>query len=248
MLFSRRVNVAGERVYLADAVDLIAEKLHPDGAVLPVRGPQLHRVAADAEHVALKGDVVALIADLDEPPQKLVPLQLRAHPEADHHFFKVLRLAQAVDAADRGHHDDVPPLQQRGGGRQAQTVDLVVYGAVLFDVGVRVGDIRLRLIVVVVGHEILHGVFGEKLLELAAQLGGQRLVVGQHQRGLLHPLDDLGHGVGLAGASDAQQRLLVQPRLHAPGQGVYRLRLVAGGSVFAHYLEISHFTLRYILV
>ena len=33
--------------------------------------------------------------------------------------------------------------------------------------------------------------------------------MGQHQGGPLDPLDDLGHGKGLAGAGDAQQRLLV---------------------------------------
>jgi hypothetical protein len=87
--------------------------------------------------------------------------------------------------------------------------------AVLFDIGVRVGDVRLRLVVVVVGDEIFHGVVGEKLLELAAQLGGQRLVVGQHQRGALHLLDDLGHGIGLAGAGDAQQHLLGQAVFNA---------------------------------
>ena len=78
------------------------------------------------------------------------------------------------------------------------------------------GDIGLRLVVVVVGHEILHRVVGEEFLELGAQLGGQGLVVGQHQGGTLHLLDDLGHGEGLARAGDAQQGLLVQPRLRRP--------------------------------
>ena len=39
---------------------------------------------------------------------------------------------------------------------------------------------------------------GKELLELLAQLGGQDLVVGQHQGGALHGLNDLGHGVGLS--------------------------------------------------
>ena len=60
------------------------------------------------------------------------------------------------------------------------------------------GDVGLRLVVVVVTHEILHRVVGEKFPELSAQLGGQGLVVGQHQGGALDLLDDLGHGEGLA--------------------------------------------------
>ena len=80
----------------------------------------------------------------------------------------------------------------------AQALDLVVDGGVLFDEGIRVGDIRLRLVVVVVGDEIFHGVVREELPELLAQLGCQGLVVGQHQGGPLDPFDDLGHGIGLA--------------------------------------------------
>ena len=77
------------------------------------------------------------------------------------------------------------------------------------------GDIGLRLVVVVVGHKVLHGVFREKLPELLAQLGGQCLIVGQHQCGTLHLLDDLGHGVGLAGAGNALEHLLPQAVFHA---------------------------------
>ena len=90
------------------------------------------------------------------------------------------------------------------------------------------GDVRLRLIVVVVGDEIFDGIVREKLLELRAELGGQRLVVGQNQRRTLHPLNDLGHGEGLAAAGDPLQGLLVQPQLDAVGDGVDGLRLIAG--------------------
>ena len=46
----------------------------------------------------------------------------------------------------------------------------------------RPGDVRLGLVVVVVGDEVLDGVFGEELAELVAELGGQRLVVRDHER------------------------------------------------------------------
>ena len=122
----------------------------------------------------------------------------------------------------------------------AQALDLVVDGAVLFNIGVGVGDIRLRLVIVIIGHEVFHRVFGEKLLELRAQLGSQRLVVGQHQRGAVDPLDDRGHGKGLAAAGHAQQRLLVQPQLDAAGEHVDGLRLVAGGTIVGNKLEVAH--------
>ncbi len=102
------------------------------------------------------------------------------------------------------------------------------------------GDIGLGLVVVVVGDKVLHCVVGKKLLELGAQLGGQGLVVGQHQGGALHLLDDLGHGEGLARAGDAQQGLLVQPHLNAVGQGLNGLRLVAGGLIFRYHFKFRH--------
>ena len=141
----------------------------------------------------------------------LLILQSHAGPQGDHHAGEVVRLAQAVDTADRRHHDNVPPFQQRAGGGQPQAVDLLVGGGVLFNIGVRLRHVGLRLVVVVVGNEILHRVVGKKFPELLAQLGGQRLVMGQHQRGPVDALDDLGHGVRLAAAGDALEHL----RAHA---------------------------------
>ena len=62
----------------------------------------------------------------------------------------------------------------------------------------------------------------------------------KHERGALYALYDLRHGVGLAGARDAEQRLLVQPGLNARGEGVYGLRLVARGRVFAYNVKFRH--------
>ncbi|CUO44949.1 Uncharacterised protein [Flavonifractor plautii] len=230
----------GDHVDLADTVDLVAEELHPDGGVLPVGGEDLHRVPPHPEHVALKSDVVALIADGHQLFQQLLPLHLGSHPQGDHHLGEVLRLAQAVDAGYRGHHDHVPPLHQGGGGRQPQPVDLLVHRRVLLNEGVGVGDIGLGLVVVVVGHKILYRVVGEKFLKLGAELGRQGLVVGQHQGGPLHRLDDLGHSEGLARTGDAKKGS-VPPggikkqgsrRIHPPGY--------AGGLIFADNLKFRH--------
>ncbi len=122
----------------------------------------------------------------------------------------------------------------------AQTLDLVVDGAVLFNKSIGVGDIGFGLVVIVVADEILHGVVGKKFPELRAELGGQGLVVGQDQGGLLDLFDDLRHGKGLAGAGHAQERLLIQSQLYAPGQGFDGLRLVPGGGVVADDLKVWH--------
>ena len=63
----------------------------------------------------------------------------------------------------------------------AQPVDLLINGGVLFNIGVRMGNVCLGLIVVVVGNEIFHNIVWKKLPELRAQLGRQGLIVSQHQ-------------------------------------------------------------------
>ena len=80
----------------------------------------------------------------------------------------------------------------------AQLFDFVVDGAVLFDVGVGVGDIGFRLVIVVVGHKVFHRIVRKKCLELRTQLCCQRLVVRQHQRRAIDLLDDVCHGEGFA--------------------------------------------------
>ena len=205
----------------------------------------INRIAADTEHVAFKGDVVALIADLDELFHQLLTVFLHARAQGDDHVFVVDGVAQAVDAGHGGHHDDVPPLKEGGGGAVAQALDLVIDCRVLFDIGVRVGDIGLGLVVVVVGNEIFYGVFREKFPEFAAKLGSQGLVVGQHQGRTVELFDDGGHGKGLTGAGDAQQDLLLHPASETLGQLFDGLGLVPCGAVGRVKFEIHKF-LRFI--
>ena len=120
----------------------------------------------------------------------------------------------------------------------AQPLDFVVDGRVLFNIGVRMGDVGLRLIVIIVGNEVFHRVFGEKLAEFRTELGGKRLVVRQNQRRTVQLFNDRGHGEGLAGACDAEKHLFRHPGLNSLRQGADGLRLVAGGRVGGVQLEI----------
>ena len=99
-----------------------------------------------------------------------------------------------------------------------QPVDLVVDRGVLLDVEVLVRDVRLGLVVVVVGDEVLDRVVGEELAELAAELGRERLVVREHQRRLLDLLDHEAHRGRLARAGHPEQRLELVALLDARGE------------------------------
>ncbi len=115
-MLQRARDHARDGIELRNAVDLVPEKLDAHRLVAVVGGVKLHRVAADAEAIALEGNVVALVADLNEPAQQEIALHRHAGAQGDHQLFKILRLAQTVNARHRGHHDHVPPLEQ-GAGR-----------------------------------------------------------------------------------------------------------------------------------
>ena len=115
---------------------------------------------------------------------------------------------------------DVAPGQQVRRRRVAQPVDVVVPGRVLLDVEVGLRDVRLGLVVVVVRDEVLDRVVREELAELVAELGGERLVVRDHERRPADLLDDPRHRRGLAGAGRAEQRLVALARASRPSESV----------------------------
>ncbi len=173
---------AGQRIELDDAVDLVAEQLHAPGPVLHMRRPDVDGVAANAEGATAEGGVVALVVQRHEVGDELAlgDLLLRLHGHG--HGRVGLDRADAVDAGDGGHHHHVVALEQRPCRRMAHAVDLLVHRGFLLDVGVGARHIGFGLVVVVVGDEILDRVVGEEALELAVELGGERLVGREDQR------------------------------------------------------------------
>ena len=173
--------LAGDRVEVLQVLDLVAEQHDPVGG-LRVGGPDLERLAADPEGAARERRVVARVLDRDELAQQPVAVDHLALVERLQVLVVDLGRAEAVDARDAGDDDDVAPGEQRRGGGVAQPVDLLVDRRVLLDVEVLGRDVGLGLVVVVVGDEVLDRVAREERPELVAELGGERLVVRDHQR------------------------------------------------------------------
>ena len=59
-----------------------------------------------------------------------------------------------------------------------QLVYFIVYGGILFNIGVASRDIRLGLIIVIIGYKVFHRILGKEFPELRAQLCGKCFVVG----------------------------------------------------------------------
>ncbi len=199
---------AGEGVEFGDALQLLAEEGEAPGAILKVGGPDFERIAADTEAAALKGLIVAAVLLGDEVGEEAALVVSLALDQVDGHGGVGFDRADAVDAGDRGHDDDVVAFEERTGRRVAHPVDLFVDLAFFLDVGVRARDVGFGLVVVVVADEVFHRVVGEEALEFAVELRGERLVWGKDDGGALGFLDHLGHGEGLAGAGRAEEDLV----------------------------------------
>ena len=222
--------VPGQRVQCGDAVDLVPEEFDADGQLL-IDGDDLDRVAAHAEGASGEGDVVALVLHVHELAQQVVPVDPVTLVQEEHAPGVLLGRAQAVDAGDGGHHHTVAPGQQVGRGGVPEPLHVVVDVRVLLDIGIRLRDVGLGLVVVVVGDEVGDRIVGHELAELGAELGGQGLVGLQNQSGPLQALDQPGRGRGLAGAGGAHEHHVVLAVLDPRGQLLDGLRLVAGGLV-----------------
>jgi len=107
---------------------------------------------------------------------------------------------KAIDAGDAGNDDDIVSLKERPGGGVAHLIDLFIDLRVLLDIRIGGGDIGFGLIVIVITDEEFDRILRKEVFEFAVKLGGQGLVVRDDQRGLLDPLDHIGHGEGLSGA------------------------------------------------
>ena len=80
-------------------------------------------------------------------------------------------------------------------------------------------------------------VVGEEFLELRGKLGGQSLVVGDHQGRALDLLHNACHGEGLTAACDAHKGLVSQSIIYAAYGTLDGLRLVAHGLEFGNYFK-----------
>ncbi len=235
--------LSGKRVGAVQRLYLVAEEVHTD-RLLEIGRKYFHHIAADPEGAPGERDVVARVVDGDESPQQFVAPEVVTRTQRNVQLLEIIRAAQAVDARDGGNHDDIAAGKNRRGSLQAQAVDLVVDRGVLFYVKVLRGHVGLGLVVIIIGNEVLDRVLGEELPELAVELGRERLVVREHQRGLLHPLDHLGHGKRLARTGNAEQGLVLHALVYTFRQEIDRAFLVARRPVPRYHFERWHGAIR----
>ncbi len=220
-------DMAGQRVEQLQRLDLVVEQRQADRVVRAFRRKNVEHVAVDAERSAAEFGVVALILHLGQALDRVALRQVVALPQVQDHAVIFGGIADAVNRRDGGNDDAIRPLQDRLGCGKSHLLDVLVDRRVLLDVEVPRRHVRFRLVVVVVGDEILDRVVGKELAELGIELRGERLVRRQHQRRPAGARDDVGHGVGLARPGHAEQGLEREPVGETFDQLVDRLGLVA---------------------
>ncbi len=232
--FSRR------RVDLADTLDLVVPELDPDNKIVRRRGEYLDHVSARAEHSASEIDVVSFKPDLREIFEQFFPVKFLSDAQRHHHIVIFGGISERVYTRNARDDYDVSALKKRRRRGMAQTVDLVVDRHIFFYICVRVGDIRLGLVIIVIGNKVFDRVFGEELAELRTKLSGKRFVVREHERRTVDVRDDVRHRECFSRTGNAEQRLFVRSFKHTLGQFCDRLRLISRRLVIRHEFEFVH--------
>ena len=234
---------ACQHIYFRNTVDFIPEKFHTNGMLRRADRENFDHIPTDTKRTSFKIQIIAVILHFHQSAQDFIPVLLHAGAQGKHHAVVFLRVTQAINTGNAGNNNNILSLHQRRRGGMAQLINFIIDRGILFDIGIRTGYIRLRLIIVIIADEILHRIFGEKLLQLVIKLCRKGFIVRNDQGRLLDFLNDICHGKGFARTCNPQQGLEFQALLKALRNFFNRLRLITGRFIFRYHLKfVLHFS------
>jgi len=150
---------------------LIAKKIDSHGSAVLIGGKHLQTVTthpeyAYPEYAPVKIDVISFILHGNKTCQNGIPPDLPALFDFDLHGQIFLRLPQTKNAGNTSYHNDIFACQNRSGSRVPHFVDHLINRGVFLNIGIARWDIGFRLVIIVVGHKVLHGVVRKEGQEL----------------------------------------------------------------------------------
>ena len=219
--------LAGRRIEPLERRDHAVCQTDAQRLIFRIRRVNLNSVAISAISAALQLMLGPIILQARQAAEKLFLSQPRALGQRNLERAIIVGIAHAVDRRYRGDDDRIAALDQRFCRRQAQPFQMLVDRGILRNELIAARQIHFRLEIVVIGDEILHGVFREKSPHLVIELRCQRLVGGKDQGGALQTMDDVRHREGLARARDALEGLVMCPLFDAGDQARDRFGLIA---------------------
>ena len=233
--------LSGDHIDFGNTVDLIAEKLNADCCFTSIGWKNLHYIPAHTEFVSDEIDIIALILQFDQFFGQFIALLLHSGTQRDYHVAVIDWVTQRIDAGNTGNDDDIPAFGQCRSSRMSELLDLIIDCTVLFDIGIGIRDIGLRLIIVVVRDEVFHRIIWKKRLKLRAKLCCQRLVVCQNQSWTIYCFDNIGHGKSFTRTGNTQQCLFLVSMKNTLCQLLDCLRLVSSRLIGRYQLKSFFF-------
>ena len=217
--------LAGQRIDLMNALDLIAEHLDPN-PVLLVGGIDFHDVTANAEGAAAERHIIPAVLDVHEPAENYLSWDGLPDLNEQHQALEAFRITQPVDAGHAGDDYHVVTGDEIGRRLQAQAIDIFVDRGVLLDIRVGRGQVGLGLVVVIVGNEVPDGVMREVGAEFPVELSRERLVVADDERRKTELGNNVRDRERLARSRDTEERLKTPVAFQPLHELIDRLRLI----------------------
>ena len=158
-------HLASQRTDLHNTLNLVPPELDSEGRLLIGR-LNLQSVPSNTKSASGEIMIVSFVLHLYQTADKPVSLTVFALLNSKGKAAIFLRFAQAIDAGNRGNNDHISTCEESPGSGVPQFLNFLIYVGLFLNIEVGAGDVSLRLIIVVVTYEILHGIVGKELLEL----------------------------------------------------------------------------------
>ena len=193
----------GDGIDFRNPVNFVTKEFNSNGSAGPIGRIHFQCIPTQPELISGKVDIIAFITNFCQLSQDFIQRAHLSHPKGDHHALIVNRVTQAIQTADRRNHDHISAFEKRRCGTMTQPVNFFVDGGILFDVGICMSNVGFRLVVIVIGNEILNRIIGEEFPELRTKLGSKGLIMGKNQCGAVQLFNNRCHSEGLTGTGYA---------------------------------------------
>ena len=206
--FEALVDGTAQGIDQGNLFDHVSEKVNPQGLGFFVRRKYFNPIAPYSKAAAVEVNIIAFIMHGNQVCQELITTHFCVDRDLQSHAKVILRRAEAKYTGNTGHNDHIRPGEDRTRCRMAQLVDHFVNGSIFLDVCITGGNIRFRLVVVIITDEIFNRVIREKCFEFIVQLGRQGFIGCQDQGRSGHRRDHMGHCEGFTGSGNTQQHMV----------------------------------------
>ena len=155
----------GNSIDLRYPVYFVTKKFYTNRPAAPISRINLDSIAPYSELITGEVNIISFVTDLRKLFKDGIKGILLTNTQRDHHTLIVNRVSKSIQATYRRHNNDISAFKQRRGCAVSQTVNFLIDCGIFLNIGICVGNIRLRLIVIIVGYKILNRIIGEEFPE-----------------------------------------------------------------------------------